>query len=155
MADVVARGSELKHVVDLFAAYAIGIIDVAVGSAYCHHLGTQLCSFLHGTPCHVSESAHRHRLAVEVETACGEHLFYKVESSVARGFGAYAGTSPFESFTCEHTLPAMGELLIHAEEISNLSCADSNVAGRHVLVRTDVSVQFGHVCLAEAHHFCV
>ena len=49
----------------------------------------------------------------------------------------------------------MCELLVHAEHVSHLSSAYTNVASRHILVRSDMAVELCHESLAEAHHLSV
>ena len=49
----------------------------------------------------------------------------------------------------------MGELLVHAEQIANLSAAYADIACGNVLIRTDVAIELSHECLAETHNFSV
>ena len=81
-----------------------------------------------------------------------EHLVHKVEGTVARGLGSDARAAKLQSLAGEHTLELVFQFLIHTEEVANLSAAHTDVACRHVLVGSDMSVQLGHKRLTEAHH---
>ena len=49
----------------------------------------------------------------------------------------------------------MGELLILAEHIADLTTAYADVASRNVLVRTDVTIKLVHESLTETHHLSI
>ena len=84
-----------------------------------------------------------------------QHLVDEVESAETGSLGTNLRTAPFQSLSCQHSAPLVGELLVHTEEVANLTCSDSDVASRHVFRRTDDLVQLGHESLAEAHHLVV
>ena len=50
---------------------------------------------------------------------------------------------------------AVGDALVLAEQEADLARADADVAGRHVGVLAEVTVQLGHEALAEPHDFAV
>src|SRR5699024_10030938 len=59
---------------------------------------------------------------------------------------------PTTALSGEHTgLVAVGDALVLAEQVADLSHADPDVTGRHVRVLTDVPVELGHEGLAETH----
>ena len=47
------------------------------------------------------------------------------------------------------------EFLIHTEKVSDFASTHTDVASRHVGVRTDIVEKFGHEGLAESHDFVV
>ena len=49
----------------------------------------------------------------------------------------------------------MSQLLILSEHIANLAATNTDVTSGNILIGTDVTIQFAHECLAEAHHFSI
>src|SRR5690606_38962172 len=49
----------------------------------------------------------------------------------------------------------IGDPLVLTEHVADLARTDSDIAGRHVDVRTDVAIELGHEALAEPHDFAV
>ena len=155
LADIVARRAELEHVVDLVACDACFVVDVSVRTRDSDNLTTELCSLLGCAPSYVAEARDSDCLVLNVETACCEHLLYEVECAVTGSFRTDARTAELQALACEHALILVCELLIHAEEITNLSAAYADIACRNVLIRTDVAIELSHECLTETHNFCV
>ena len=49
----------------------------------------------------------------------------------------------------------MSKLLVLTEHVAYLTTTYTYVTSRNVLVRTNVTIQFVHKCLAETHHLSV
>ena len=84
-----------------------------------------------------------------------EHLVHEVQGSVAGRLRAKDRAAPFHALTGEHTLELVGQLLILAEQVTYLAGTHTDIACRHVLVGTDMTVQLSHECLTELHHLIV
>lgn len=132
LADVVAAGAELEHVVYLLVVEAGFVEYVAVGAADGDDLCTELGGFLGCAPGDVAEAAYGDALAGEGVSVGGEHLLYEVEAAVACGFGSYEGAAVFEAFACEDAREVAGEFLILTEEVSYLACSDADITGGYV-----------------------
>ena len=79
----------------------------------------------------------------------------KVEAAEACGLGSHETAAELQALAREHAAPVARQLLVLAEEVAHLACADADVAGGHVDFGTDVAIQFVHEGLAEAHHLGV
>ena len=83
------------------------------------------------------------------------HLVHEVKSAITGCFRTDAAATPFETLTRENTLELMCELLIHAEEVTDFACTNTDITSRNVLVRTDMTIELGHERMAETHNFCI
>ena len=79
------------------------------------------------------------------------HLIDEVESTITGGFRTDVGASPLHAFARQYAFPVAGQLLVHAEEVADFTSADADVARRNVDVRADMTIEFAHERLAEAH----
>lgn len=86
---------------------------------------------------------------------CLAHLVDEIQGSESCSLWAQDRTAPFNTLTGEDTLIAVGQLLVHAEEIADLATTYADITGRHVLVRTDIAIQLCHECLAEPHDLSI
>jgi hypothetical protein len=126
--------------------------DDPVGVGAGHDLAAQLVDLLDGIDGDVAGTGHGAGLAVEGIAARLEHLFDEEGGTVAGGFGARQGTAPAQALAGEHAgLVAVGDALVLAEHVADLTPADADIAGRHVRVLADMAIQFRHIALAEAH----
>lgn len=95
-------------------------------------------------------------LAFEAFTLCLEHFGDEVRDAVAGGLGANLRSAPGDALAGEDArLVRVGQPLVLTEQVADLATADADVAGRNVGVFTDVTLQFGHEGLTEAHDLCV
>ena len=101
---------------------------------------------------HVARTGDEHRLAGEVFACRLEHVLEEVHVAIARGFGADARTAELLPLTREDALEAVGELLVHTEHVAHFAATHADVACGYVFIGSDVSVEFGHESLTEAHH---
>ena len=155
LTDVVTRGAQLKHILDLLSIETGGVVDVTVRAADGDHLRTQFGSFLCSTPCHVAEARECNGLALDVETVLRQHLVHEVECAVARSLWTEDRAAPFHAFAREHALELVRQLLVLSVEVTDLPGTHADITGRHILVGTDMAVQLCHECLAELHHLIV
>ena len=82
------------------------------------------------------------------------HLMNEVQCTISRSFRTQNTSAPFQTLTGERsTVELAGQFLIHAKQIANLATAHTDVAGRHIHIRTDYLIQLAHESLAEAHDF--
>ena len=98
-----------------------------------------------------------HGLALEAVVAHAlQGLSGKVAQAVAGSLGTSQRTTKGQALAGEHAaLEAVGQALVLAEQIANLTAADTDITGRAVHELADVAVQLGHKALAEAHDFHV
>jgi hypothetical protein len=100
----------------------------------------------------VPGARHHHGAPVERAATHAEHLQEEEDDAVARGLHPSLRTTPSGVLAGEHArLVPVGQPLVLAEEPADLPCAHPDVAGRHVGVLAEVTVQLGHEALAEAH----
>src|SRR5690606_22233852 len=91
-------------------------------------------------------------LALEGLAPLLEHLLREEDGAVSGRLGAHLRAAPGQALAGEDTgLVVVGDALVLAEEVPQLTTADADVTGRHVRVLTDVAVELGHEGLAEAH----
>ena len=84
-----------------------------------------------------------------------QHLVNKIEGTVACGLWTEDRTAPFHSLAGEHTLELVGKFLVLAEQIAYLTGTYADVACRHILVGTDMTVELSHKRLTEFHDLIV
>ena len=77
----------------------------------------------------------------------------KVAQAVAGGLRARQGTAVGQALAGQHARKLIGQTLILAEHIADLTRADADVARGHVGIRADMLGQLGHKGLAETHNF--
>jgi hypothetical protein len=77
----------------------------------------------------------------------------KRHRSVARGLGPDQAAAPVEALAGEHTGELIPQLFVHAEQISDLPAAHTDIAGGDIGVLADVPEEFAHEALAEPHDF--
>ena len=79
----------------------------------------------------------------------------EIQGAITCGLWTNLRTAPFEPLACKNTLELMGEFLILAEEVTNLTGSYTDITGRYILVRTDMAIQLVHESLTETHHLIV
>ena len=81
-----------------------------------------------------------------------EHLVDEIERAEARSLRTEDRAAPLHAFAGEYTLELMGQLLVFAKEITDLTASYTNIACRHILIRTDITIELLHKRLTETHH---
>src|SRR5690606_19364561 len=82
-----------------------------------------------------------------------QHFLGEVHRAVTGRFRTDQRATVAQTFTGQYAIRTVGNLFQHAVHKANFTTADTDIAGRYVGVRTDMTVQFGHKGLAEAHDF--
>ena len=141
-ADVLAGASELEQVVYLFlCADSVWIIDVSVWSGDCYALSAELPELPSCTPCNVTEAGDSNFLALEVFAVSFEHFLSVPYDTESCSFSSSEESAVRDSLTCENAFISVNDSLVLSEEISDLSCTNTEVTSRNVCVRSDVSVE--------------
>jgi len=152
---VVVRGAQFEHVGDLFGIETFGIVDVAVRAGNRHDLGAQLGRLRRRTPRYVAEARYGDGLALDVHACLFEHLAQEVHRAESRRFGTYQRTAVGHALAGQHARVLARQLAVHAVQIADFAAAHADVTGRNVGFGTDMTPQFDHEGLAEAHHLAV
>ena len=81
-----------------------------------------------------------------------EHVLGIVDGAVAGGLGADHAAAEGTALAGEHAvLIGVDYALVLAEQVADLPAAHAQIAGGHVQVGTDVTIELGHEALAEPH----
>ena len=104
---------------------------------------------------HVARTGNECRFAGDTVAAAGQHFLSKIDAPITGRFGTQQGPTPLETFAGQDTTEAVDESLVLAEQKTNLTAADADVARRHIRIRPDMAVELGHQGLAEPHHFLI
>ena len=131
------------------------IIDKAVGVTGGDDLRAEGLQLLDGVQGYVAGTGDDSGLPGDGLALVGEHFFGDVNHTVTGGFGTGQGTAPADTLAGQYAFPAVGELLVSAVKITDLTAAHTDITGGNVLVGADVVEQLGHEGLAEGHHFRV
>ena len=150
-------GAHLEDEVELlFAADAIGVVDVAVGTGEVGDLTAELVDLLHDAPAHVAVAGHGDTDALDFLAVVLEDFAQIIDSAETGSLGTEDGTAGADSLTGHSTeLGSADDAAILAVQITDLAAADTNVTSGAVDVLTDVTMELGHESLAEAHDFAV
>jgi len=135
--------------------YAIRIANDAVGIGYCHWLRTQVEQLLDGVLGDVAASGNQAELAFQRILAGLQHFRGEIHAAVAGGFGTNQRAAPVQALAGQHAREFIADALVLSEQEPDLASAYADIAGRHVRIRADVALQFGHEALAEAHDFVI
>ena len=84
-----------------------------------------------------------------------KHRFGEVNQTVTGGFRTNQAAAEGEAFTGEYAGAVVGELTHHPGHKAHFTPAYADITGRHVGIRAEVAIQFGHQRLAETHHFAI
>ena len=140
----------------LVGDHAVGIVDIAIGAGEVGDLGAQLSSLLHDAPAHVAVAGDRDLLALNLIILVLQHFLQIVDSAVAGGLGADQGAAVAQALTGENAvLPHALQAAILAIQVADLTAANAHVAGGHVDIRPDVTIESRHEALAETHDLSV
>ena len=127
----------------------------AFGVGHGQHAGTQLQRFERRILGHVARAGNGHALVFEVLIDGLEHFQGEVHHAVASGLRTDQAAAKRHALAGEHAAGLVGQLLVHAVQETHLAAAHADVAGGHVGVGADVTVEFHHQGLAEAHHLTI
>ena len=103
----------------------------------------------------VAAARNQAELALERVLAALQHLVGEIDAAVAGGFRTNQRSAPAQAFARQDAREFIAQPLVLAEQEADLASANADVPGRHVGVRSDVALQFGHEALAEPHDFVV
>ena len=145
----------MHDILPLLLVDTVRIVDEAVGVGKRHDLGTELGRLLAGVLGHVAGARNEHGLAFEGFAAGGEHLLGEIAGAETGGLRAQQAAAPAQAFAGKGAGKFIAQALVLAEEVADLTSADTDVAGRHVRVLADMTAQFRHEALAETHHLRV
>src|SRR5690606_21882466 len=140
---------DLLHQVQIDARL---VVDHAIRVGAGHNVSAQRLNLLHREDRHVPRTRDEAALPLQRVAPDPQHLLHEDRGTVARRFGADGRTAPSESLPGDHPrLPAIGDPLVLAEEVADLARAHPDVARGDVRVLAEVTVQFRHEALTEAH----
>jgi len=142
---------ELHDERELVAVDAFLVVDVAGRVGQRDRLRAEVEELLTGELRDVAGAGDQTGLALELLAACPEHLLREVDGAVTRRLGANEAATPVPALARKDARELVPELPVLAVEIADLTTADTDVAGRHVGVRTDVTEELAHEGLAEPH----
>ena len=98
---------------------------------------------------------HQDRLAVDAVVLGSQHLLSEVDRAVAGRLGPDEAAAPLDALAGENPGELVRQLLVLAEQEADLTSANTDVPGRDIGARADVSVELAHEGLAEAHDLAV
>ena len=155
---VVADASpfDLLDLLEQVEVDAVRVVHHAVAVGARDDPGAELMGLLDGVQGHVARARDQSGHAVQVAAARPQHLAQEERRAVPGGLGAHPRPAPLDALAGQHAgLVAVGDPLVLTEQVADLAGADADVAGRHVRVLADVTVELGHEALAEAHDLLV
>src|SRR5699024_6135647 len=130
--------------------------DVAGGVRGGDRDAAELAHLLDRIERHVARAGDDDAAAVHGGAAGLEHLVGEDRRTVAGGLLPHERAAPVQALAGEHAgLVPVGEALVLAEEVADLTRTHADVAGGDVGVLAHVAVQLGHEGLAEAHDLAV
>ena len=149
--------ADFLQILDVGQINAVGVVDVAVGVGHGDDLAAQLGGLLVGVGGHVAGAGDDHGLALEAVVAHAlQSLSSEVAQAVAGSLGAGQRAAEGQTLAGEHAaLEAVGQTLVLAEHVADLTATHADITGGAVHELADVAVQLGHEALAEAHDFHV
>ena len=151
---VTAGSPHFQHVLDLFAADAVRIIDIAVRTGKCDDLAAQLVDLRDNTPGNITETGNGHGFAFQRGPFGLQHGLTEVGDAETGRFRTGQTAAVRQAFAGQNAIfIAALDPFVLAEQIADFPAANAKVACRHVGVRPDMTIQLGHKALAEPHHF--
>src|SRR5690606_18216611 len=135
---------------------ALLVVDVTGRVRARHDRAAKLVHLLHGVDGDVSRAGYDDLRAIEGTPLRRQHLLDKEHAPIAGRLRTDAGAAEGEMLARQYArLVSVGDPLVLAEKVADLSASDPDVAGRHIDVFPNVSVQLGHEALAKPHDFAV
>ena len=85
-----------------------------------------------------------------------QQMLCKVHRSISGRFRTNQRTAVICAFACQHAIfKAAANAFILTEQIADFFTAYTDIPGRHIQIGANMSIQFGHKCLTEAHNLCI
>lgn len=156
-----SRGCAAAHVLQLHQVFPLLVgeprlgIQGAFGIGQRDHLAAHFHDLARRVLGDVARAGDRHPLAVEAAATILEHFLGEVDAAEAGRLRADQAAAVAQALAGQHRGELVGQALVLAEQVADLTRADADVAGRHVQVGADVAVQLAHERLAETHHLGV
>ena len=138
-----------------FFGEACLVDDGAVRVGRCNHPRAKLHRFLDGVLRHVARAGNRHASAFKAQTVALKHRFGEVNQAIAGGFRTNQAAAEGETFAGKYAGAVVRELTHHPGHKADFTTAYADITGRHVGIRPQMTIQFGHQRLAETHDFAV
>ena len=134
----------------------IRIIDIAVRVRAGHNLCTEFLRLLDCICSNIAGAGDDNRFACEINTFCIKHILDEVEKAIARCFGTCKAAPIVNALARQNTrIIGVTDALILPEQIADLTPADTDIAGRNIQVRPNVTIELRHKALAELHDLIV
>ncbi len=150
-----AGALDLLDLLDGIQIQTLGVINPAGGIAHSDNLGAQLHGLLRGVDSYVAGAGNGDGFAIQAVAVVLQHSVGEIQKAVTGGLSSYQRAAVGQALTGENALEGIGQALILAEHVSDLTGAGADVAGRHVDIRADIFGKLGHKALAEGHHLAV
>ena len=146
---------ELEDICEFLLIETFLVVDKSVGIGQSEHFRAETHRFLCSKLRYVSCSGDADTLALEGLTAGSQHRFCEIASAVTGSFRTHERTAPHLTFTGQRTGELVTESFVLTEHESDLTTTHTDVTGRNVCIRSDMTLQLGHETLAETHHLSV
>ena len=104
---------------------------------------------------HIAGTGDDSPLALESLPLRMQHVFQKVDRSVACCFGSHEAAAKFQTFASEHAGKFRGDTLVRASHIADLAAANPDVSSWNVGIMSNMAIELGHETLAKSHDFTV
>ena len=135
---------------------AVRIIDIAVGIRAGHDLRTEFLCLFDCIGCNIAGAGHHYRLSLQADVLCIQHILHKVQQTIARRLGTSKTSAIGQALACQHRrVVGIADALVLAEQIADLTPADTDIARRNIHMGADMAIELRHEALAELHHFIV
>lgn len=125
------------------------IVNITIGVRDSDNFRTELGCFLNSIDGNVTGTGDDNSLTIEAFAVCFEHLIGIVADTITGSLSTGKRTTIVQAFTGKNAVPVTGQSLVLAEQITDLTAANTDITGRNVLVRSDVTIELTHEALAE------
>ena len=146
---------QLHDVIQLFAVNAVRIVYITVRIRHGQYLATQFQYFLGRILSYVTGTGNQTSFAFQVSTLSLQHFHQEVDVTVAGSFRTNQRTAELTALTGESTRKFMSQLLIHTEHETYFATTYTDITGRYVCFRTDMTPQLQHESLNETHDLSI
>ena len=143
---------QLHDVIQLLAVNTVRIVYVTVRIRHGQYFTSQFQYFLGRILSYVAGTGDQASLAFQVSTPSLQHFHQEVNVTVPRSFRTNQRTTEFTAFASESTGEFMSQFLIHAEHETYFATTYTDITGRYVCLRTDMTPQLQHESLNETHN---
>ena len=147
---------DLLDLLDKIQVDTLVIDDIAAGIRTGDDLSTQGLDLLDGIDRDIARPRDDAALALEIGALLRQHRAHEECRAEAGRLLPGARAAIDQTLAGQDAgLETVVQPLVHAEHIADLARADADIASRHIGILADMTVQFGHEGLAEAHDFAV